>query len=231
MGKPFKNPMLSADQLKEKEKEKEAKKEATGAPDAYVEKLNLPAELAKLQDIRKIRLTALKMEYQEARKEAIATDEAWREERRKDVAAQNAMLWEVAGDLLRKLGHRDPAQDAQEQAVTAELQGEGEEAEAEDAESKHAQKAKAEEEKAAASSLPILLVCPSLSVLCGSRMQANAVTHQKPKTHVGGSMRGRTMKMQNEKFGGSLKPKKSKADLRRLSGLFQDQDSKDDEQA
>ena len=104
--------MLSAHQLKEKEKEKEANQEAPGAPEAHVEKLNLPAELVKLKDIRKNRVAVHRAEYLETREAAIASDEAWREERRRDVAAQHAMAWEVAGDLLRKLGHQEPAQEA-----------------------------------------------------------------------------------------------------------------------
>lgn len=62
--------MLSADQLKGKEKEKEANKEAPGVPDAYVEKLNLPAELARLQDIRKIRVAEHRAEYLKTREAA-----------------------------------------------------------------------------------------------------------------------------------------------------------------
>lgn len=124
--------MLSADQLKGKEKEKEANKEAPGVPDDYVEKLNLPAELARLQDIRKIRVAEHRAEYLKTREAAIASEKAWREERRRDVEAQDAMAWEVAGDLLRKLGHPEPAQEAARETED----GEAESKEAEDKKAK-----------------------------------------------------------------------------------------------
>lgn len=51
---------------------------------------------------------------------------------RRDAEAQDAMAWEVAGDLLRKLGHPEPAQEAAGETED----GEAESKEAEDKKAK-----------------------------------------------------------------------------------------------